>query len=192
MLTKRKLTIYLTFITLAAACNGNTEPDARVESLRENLPVLEETARIWRQDAFLDFADLSVLSGEFRPSPISAHFVSPSTLQQSLLITVDTDGTISTEIVEHTIPVTLGQPISSEEWPLDSPEIFEIALDASARQFMENNVDNQCSFMILERSAITPGRPVHWRVLFQQCEGLGALPQILIDPTSGKRSSLTP
>ncbi len=147
---------------------------------------------MWRQDTFLDFADLAVLSGEFEPSPISAHFVSPSTLQQTLLVTVNADGAISTEIVEQTIPVSPAQPITPEDWPLDSSEILEIALDAEAQLFLETNADNQCSFMILERSAITPGEPIHWRVAFQQCEGLGALPQILIDPTTGDRSSQGP
>jgi hypothetical protein len=192
MTTSWKLTICLASVVFAAACNGNAEPDARVASLRENIPALEETAKTWRQDAFLDSVELAVLSGEFEPSPISAHFISPSTLQQTLLVTVNADGVISTELVEQTIPVTPSQPITSDEWLLDSPEAFEIALDAKASRFLETNAYDQCSFMVLERSLGSPGEPVVWRVVFQQCLGLGALPQILIDAITGDKSGLAP
>jgi len=182
----RMLTVYLAFVLLTAGCNSNDQPDNRVVSLKENIKVLEETARLWRQDSYLDFAHLAVLSGEFEPSPIRAHFVSPSTLQQSMLVTVEVDGTISTEIVEHTIPVTPAQPITLDDWHLDSPEALEVSLDADARRFLESNIGNQCSFMVLERDSPTSVETVVWRMTFTGCLLEPTFQTTIVDANSGE------
>ena len=82
------------------------------------------------------------------------------------------------------------QPITSDDWPLDSPAALEIASDAEARRFLETSANDRCSFMDLERDVGTPGRPEDWGVIFQQCSVVGALPQTSIDPITGDKTSL--
>ncbi len=175
---------FILFLSLAA-CVSNGENDFRVASLEEHLPALEQSAMNWRPDAFLDFAHLSVRSGEFEPSPLRAHFLSLSNLNQSLLVTLASDGSITTEVVNHDDPLIPGAPITNTDWSIDGSEALDIALDDKAMKFLEENLDNQCSFMVLERDTDSLVQSVNWRVTLSSCLDPSVSLTIIIDASDG-------
>lgn len=178
--------ICLGLISLLAACNGGRTSFVEVASLRDNLPKLEVEAMAWQQDAYLEFAHLALLTGDFEPSPIIAQFVSPSNPQQSLLVSLGVDGEVTTEPVTQTTQQTLTKPISDRDWLLDSPEIIDRALNPQALQFLEDHADSQCSFMVLERDNTLADAPLYWRITINECVGDAGLPTIVLDPNTGE------
>jgi len=176
----------LVFVVTLAGCRDGRQP-AKVESLREHLTELTATAQSWRPDAYLADAHIPLQDGNPTEWAISAGFQSPTESGESLLVTVGKDGSIAMERVPHTIPVIQTEPFTDADWELDSAEALEAALDETGRQFLEDHIERQCSFMVLERSFELPGRPVVWWLRLRECLGGGDYDQLtVIDARTGE------
>jgi len=166
-------------------CGNRGRPTARVESLQENLPMLEQAAAAWRDDAYLAFADVPLHNGNSNPWLIATAFQSPSEDSESLLIMLQEDGSLTAERIPHTVPVVQSDPITREDWALDSQEALEHALDEGGRTFLKDHSDRQCSFLILERDPTVPTEPVIWRLTLNDCEVRGFVEHTVINPITG-------
>jgi len=166
-------------------CGNRDRPPVKVESLLENLPVLEQTAATWRSDAYLLDADVPLHNGNSRPWLISAAFQSPSEDSESLLIMLQEDGSLTAQRIPHTVPVVQSDPITREDWALDSQEALEHALDEGGRTFLEDHSERQCSFLRLTRDPTVPTEPVIWRLALNDCEVRGFFEETIINPITG-------
>jgi hypothetical protein len=170
---------------LLAACRGGASLPVEVASLRESLPQMESAAKAWRPDAYLDDAEISVRVRNSTGRRVSAEFNSPSTEFESLGVEVLADGSVRVERVPHTVPVRQVEPISTDDWKLDSAEALEVALDEEGRTFLGAHIDSHCSFLKLERNIGEPGEPVVWRLVLIDCLSFESLPDRYVDPVSG-------
>lgn len=166
-----RILLITVLLFVIAACGDSRNSPARVESLRQNMPALEEVARNWRPDAYLSRAEFPILDGNPTSFLIAAGFQSPTESAESLLVWLETDGVIATERVPHTVPVIQDEPITQDDWTLDSAEALEVALDVEGQSFLEEHADSQCSFLVLERAFDRPDRPVVWWMRLTECFG---------------------
>lgn len=174
-------------ISSIAACSRSGRAPAQVESLRSNLPDLQEVAENWRADAYLSSADLPLTNGGVAPWLIAAGFQSPTESAESLLVMLEHDGSITTKRMPHTVPLIQTEPIRERDWELDSAEALDSALDSTGLRFLEDYSDHHCSFLDLERAFDLPGRPVVWWLRLTECFGGGDFDQVtVIDPISGE------
>jgi len=177
----------IALLLVLGGCKNSQALPVEVASLRENLPTLERAALAWRPDAYLESSEIPLHNGSPASWLIDAHFNSPTTPYESLLVNLNIDGSISTERIAHTIPVRLVAPIAPDEWALDSEEALKSGLDSRRRQFLEVHADSHCSFLKLERDIGEPGEKVVWRLVLREClPGGESLPDIIIDPNSGR------
>lgn len=178
------------------ACSGGEKLPVSVASLRDEFPKLEEAARQWRPDAYLVDANVELLSERSSRSAVTGYFQSPSTEYEGILIYLEQDGSIVSELVPHEIQVRQSVPITNKDWQLDAVEALERGLTVEGRQFLEANAESQCSFMIMERD--TPDSPerVVWRVELGGCLLDPSFQRIVIDANSGElvrqRTYVTP
>ncbi|MEK9136701.1 MAG: hypothetical protein AAB393_06220 [Bacteroidota bacterium] len=183
----RRPHILLSLVLLVglSGCGNGDGLSVKVESLLENLPVLEQTAAAWRDDAYLAFADVPLHNGNSSPWLIAAAFQSPSEDSESLLIMLQEDGSLTAQRIPHTVPVVQSDPITREDWALDSQEALEHALDEGGRTFLEDHSERQCSFLRLARDPTVPTEPVIWRLAVRDCEVRGFFEETIINPITG-------
>lgn len=99
-------------LSLTGCGDGDGLP-VRVESLRERLPELEAAAIQWRADAYLVDATVEILGGDSTNQwLISGAFQSPSEDAHSILLLLEQDGSITSEVVQHPIGVEQVEPIT--------------------------------------------------------------------------------
>ena len=171
------------FIAALVSCNG--QETLRIPSLRENLPKLEEAARVWSADAYLANAELPIRYGSPGPWLVSAIFNSPFEEFEGVLMFLEEDGSIKTEIVPHTVPVVQVEPIESDDWKLDSQEALDIGLDDQGLRYLEEHPRAGCSFLSLERDGVEPGSPVVWRLVLSVPRDPGAGQPTVIAAATG-------
>jgi hypothetical protein len=188
---KRILTISIFILTLISSCNGqatHTPSSGSIEiiSLRETLPILEEEAQSWKSDSYLIWADIELrLKFPDNYHVVTGAFNSFNSENESLLVYLAEDGTVTQEIVEHEIPVYQREPITLDDWEIDSQEALDLMLDQDGLDFIQNN-DWQCSFLKLERLLYKPEQPVVWRLTLMECLGGDYVRHILLDPITGE------
>ncbi len=168
------------------ACANGEELPVQTESLRENLPLLEEAALNWKQDSYLVQAEVELLSGDSQRSLIVAGFQSPSQESESLMVTLDQGGSIVTERVPHTVPVRQTEPILNEHWELDTTDALNKALSEEGRIYLIQNADSQCSRLVLYRNVRKPGEPVEWSLSLSGCLLERLFQRTTIDPNTGE------
>jgi hypothetical protein len=168
-----------------AGCSRTASTPVTVQSLRESLPALVDAASLWRADAYLAGAQVALRDGYPGPRLIDAEFNSPTENDESLWVKLDKDGTVTTEVVPHTVAVIQIEPITNEDWALGSPEALESALDEEARRFLEDLPEINCSFLSLERDARTAGSPVVWRLTLMDCLGRSPVQHTILDAITG-------
>ena len=171
-------------LAVLASCKG--QQSLPVVSLREELPRLEEAARLWNSAAYLADAELPIPGGEHGPWLVSASFNSPTEQYQSLLVFLREDGTIDTEIIPHTVPVVQVEPIEANDWEVDSQEALDIALDEEGMQFLEEHPGAGCSSLALVRIGLEPDSPVVWRLVLSDCLDSWVGQTTEIDATTGE------
>jgi hypothetical protein len=171
---------------MTALVSCNSQETLPIPSLRENLPKLEEAARVWRPDAYLANAELPIRYGSPGPWLVSAIFNSPFEQFEGVLMFLNQDGSIKTEIVPHTVPVVQVEPIESDDWKLDSQEALDIGLDDQGLRYLEEHPRAGCSFLSLDRSGVEPGSPVVWRLVLSDCLDPWTGQTTVIDATTGE------
>jgi hypothetical protein len=189
---KRILTISLAILSLISSCNGEIthtpSPESlNIISLRENLPILEMEANKWKSDAYLLWADIELRQDYPEGYPVMAGaFSSPSSEYEGLLVYFTVDGILKTEVVEHEKPVYQQEPITLEDWTIDSQEALDMMLDQDGLEFIKSKGNKQCSILILERLLYKPEQPVVWRLTLMECLGGDYVRHILLDPITGE------
>ena len=168
------------------ACNGKQELPVSVASLSNELLKLERAAMQWRPDAYLVDANVQLLNERSSRSTVTGYFQSPSTEFEGILIYLEQDGSIAAELVPHEVQVQQAMRITDADWQLDTVEALEIGLTAEGRQYLEENSDTKCGFMILERDVPDAPERVVWRVELAECLLGPSFQSIVIDANSGE------
>jgi len=181
--TRFEVLILLVFVT---GCGRAETLPVRVESLRDNLPALREAAQAWRPDAYLADASVPLLDEGGGALLLDGGFQSPSEQSESLLVRLLEDGTMQAEVVPHTVPVIQVEPITDDDWRVDSTEALERGLDEEGRRYLEEHSTWDCSFLALERSGREPGSPVVWRLLLTDCLDPWSAQEAILDAMSGE------
>jgi len=184
--TTRHAIIGLAFAFGLSACRSGADLPVRVASLPESLPNLERAAIQWRPDAYMVDANIQLLSDQPFRSSMNGYFQSPSTDFEGILVYLEQDGSITTELVPHENEVRQVAPITNEDWQLDAAEALDRALNTDSRAYLENNADSQCSFMILERDVPDSPERVIWRVQLGGCLLDPPFQRIVIDANTGE------
>lgn len=158
-----------------------------VSSLRDNFPEMEQEANPWRSDAYFESADLPLHNGKPSPWAVWAHFNSPSTQYESLVVRILVDGSLEVEVIPHSVPVPQVEAITLEDRTLDSKDALERALDERGERFLQEHASFQCGDLELERLSSDPSHPLVWRLSLREClPGGEILPDILVDPKTGE------
>ena len=80
------------------------------------------------------------------------------------------DGPVSVESFVQAVPVVQIDPITDDDWRLDSQEALAIALDDQGLGLLEGPSGKECSSVVLERQGFEPNLPVVWRLILSDCE----------------------
>ena len=181
----RQVLFCLLLAVSISACNGGEELPVSVASLRNELPKLEQAAMQWRPDAYLVDANVQLLNEQSSRSAVTGYFQSPSTEFEGILIYLEQDGSIVSELVPFEAQVPQAVPITDADWQLDTVEALERGMTAEDRQYLEENSNTKCSFMILERDVPDAPERVVWRVELAECLLGPSFQSIVIDANSG-------
>lgn len=179
----------LVALILIAACTRSRGLPVEVESLKQHLPAIVEAAKSWRSDAYLESASVRLIDESYTSYLIWADFASPSEESESVAVKLLTDGSIDVETFDQVIPGARIEPITDDDWELDSQEAVSIALDDDGRRFLEEQAGEQCSLAILERMNSAAGAPVVWRLVLSECANPLSGQSTIIDATTGKLMS---
>lgn len=172
------------------ACSNNlgTTPATSVVSvisLKENFDALLKEARIWKNDFYLAWAQIPIrMDVSDNPAVIAAEFYSPNMEFESLGVELFLNGSITSEPVEYEVSIYHRDPITVDDWEIDSQEALDIMLDDEGLDFLLST-DTQCSFLMLERRIGQPDQPVVWRLTLMDCLG-PYVRHIILDPISGE------
>jgi len=182
------LIFVITFVLIfIPACNGTEETTTlpgsiSVISLRENIDLLEMEAKSWQSDAYLAWVNMFIrFTYPENARVVTAQFYSPSKEFESLGVEMSIDGVVSKDPVEHSIPVYQQNPITLNDWTIDSQEALDLMLDQDGLEFIKSKGNKQCSFLRLERLRDRPEQPVAWRLTLTECLG-DYVRHILLDP----------
>ena len=168
------------------ACDNGDDLPVNVASISESLPKLEQAALQWRSDAYLVDATIDLLSGHPYLPLANGYFQSPTTVFEGVLIYLEQDGSITAEVVPHENQVRQVIPITKDDWKLDAQEALAGGLTPEGRRYLEENADDQCSFMILERDVPDAPERVVWRVALGGCLLEPPFQSIVIDANTGE------
>jgi hypothetical protein len=182
--------IFLMIFFLSACKNGEIATDNPTEisviSLRENLPKLTEEAKKWQDEAYLIWAEIPIwLNSTGNSTLIAAAFNSPEMELEGVLVELNADGSITMKVVEQSIPIYQQEPITEEDWTIDSQEALKLMLDREGEQFLLSHPESQSSFLTLERKLSDPEEPLVWRLTLTEFLG-ETTRHILMDPITGE------
>jgi hypothetical protein len=162
----------------------------RTLSAQEFYPLALEIAQEWKPDAYLADIEVDFLPEEDheRRLSMSFGFESPSDDRHSVLIFFreDTDEP-EVEIIDHPNPIAVRNPISSEDWPVDSVEALAISQANGGNEFV-TKYDPEMTYLFLrleERRPIVPGVGLRWRVSYSNL-GTGEYIRVMLDPQTGE------
>lgn len=183
------LRTYISFIisiilVVAVGCTP-TKPDVsiKIPSLREYYPMLLKEAQKWRSDAYLDEARIFLFPHFSDSYIISSGFYSPSEDLESLGVDFYQDGTIVSEVFIHGYPISHHNPITLDDWVIDSQKALEYILEADNNQIF-NSDGNDCSYIILERLLPAQSQPIIWSLALWDCSNSARY--LYLDANSGK------
>ena len=183
---QRLIFCLLLFVSiLAAACSTST-PTApktvvKIVSLHEQWANLQAKAAEWYPDAYLVKADIPI-QGAVSPWLISASFQSPSHDKESLGVTLELDGSFTTQRFQHPDPVYQIPPIRRNDISVDSQEALNLLLDDEGLKFLKEH-PSHCSALNLERDPSQPAKPTVWILRLSSC-GLSPSKLTFLDPTT--------
>lgn len=184
------IVIVLLLLFTMANC-GQTHQQVRLRTLsaREFYPLALEKAQQWKPDAYLDRIRVDVLSEETftRRLEMSFGFESPNDDHHGLLIFFSEDSDEpEVEIVYQEIPISVHNPISSEDWPVDSLKALAIAQGNGGDEFLAKH-DPKTALMTLylERLPKVPGARLLWRASFWDLVASEKV-WVMLDPQTGE------
>jgi hypothetical protein len=155
-----------------------------VVSLKTLLSEFENLAQNWHADYYLVSVSLPVGYKDHKPYLCAVSYASPSD-RLTLSIIKTLDGQI---ITEHNSNFSdSSDAIDANDWVLDSLEVFDLAYNYLKPEYAKDENGYFCGRMILRRNPNIPGKPVVWRVYFDNCTSRIGEPiaNIIIDPISG-------
>jgi hypothetical protein len=123
----KHILIALLYVVILSSCNHRSESvSGGFASARQHYGILLETAKAWKDDAYLSWYSFDSLEWGGR---INAHFQSLSDDYHILSVTFDpkTD-VMQQKIIKRDTPIKYHLPISETDWEIDSVEAAEILL----------------------------------------------------------------
>lgn len=182
--------ILLAFFTLTNCTQIPEQGGLRTLSAREFYPMALKIAQEWKSDAYLAGIQADFLpENEFKKQlSMSFSFESPNDDRHSLLVSFkeDTDEP-QVKIVDHPVPISVRNPISSEDWPVDSMKALAISQNNGGKEFL-TKYDSEATHLFLsleERRPIVPGAHLQWRVSYSNL-GTGEYVRVMLDPQTGE------
>jgi hypothetical protein len=182
--------ILLAFFTLTNCTQTPQQGRLRTLSAREFYPVALKIAQEWKSDAYLAGIQVDFLpEDEFKKQlSMSFSFESPNDDQQSLLIFFreDTDEP-EVKIIHHPVPISVRNPITSEDWPVDSVKALAISQDNGGNEFL-TKYDPEMAHLFLsleERRPIVPEASLQWKASYSNLS-TGEYVRVILDPQTGK------
>jgi len=173
-------------LVMSGGCSNGPEVTpamgVSVPPLREWLPALEQEARTWRPDAYLADVHIPIGLGGSHPWLISAGFNSPTDVFENIAVNVEMDGSITVEPFTQTLPVVQVEPITDQDWTIDSQEALNLTLDAEGLRFLQTE-PVQFSALYLLAPDRQRARHVVWRLLLSQSGEYQRT--IILDASSG-------
>lgn len=152
-------------ILVATSCNGNQHYELKPEivSLKEEYPRLLEEAIEWDRDAYLSNVSMPIiLENEGNHLwLISAHFKSQKTDEQSIIIYLNSDRSISNHYENYDQGNIQTMPIVVDDTLIDSSVAITMLVDSFA-DLKYSSLDNAQLF--LEYVRTEPDIPVVWRL----------------------------
>jgi hypothetical protein len=176
--------LIFSIIIMVVACTP-TASDVSIElpSFHKYYPILLEEAQKWQADAYLDEARIFMFPKFPDSNLISASFYSPSENLESLGVYLHQDETITSEAFSHGYPIYHHEPITENDWRIDSQEAMESMLVEAGQKFV-NSTNSACSFMLLKRVLPAQNQPVIWSLTLWDCSD--SVQHFYLDATSGE------
>ncbi len=156
-----------------------------IPSLKENYSIMLDEARKWQSDVYLNEATIHLYPDT--TFAISTSFYSPSTNFESIGIYLLWDGTVETQLFQHSYPIYHHEPITPDDWEIDSQEVLAYVSDEN-RKFI-NSGKFICSFIRLERFLPEENHPVVWFLNLWDCSN-SSVP-VYLDPSTGATINLS-
>jgi hypothetical protein len=146
-------------------------------------PEALKKAQDWRSDAFLTWLIVDV-----RPTKrIAYSFDSASDPNSGFLVYVRQGlgaPLLTTQEVQSNAQTHVDPPLERDEWPLDSQDVFSVALENGAAEFLHQNADSQDWFLQLPSPRRAMEGEVTWRVSLGDL--FGDTLEMIIDPVTGE------
>jgi hypothetical protein len=184
------IVIVLLLLSTVTNCGQiHQQVQLRTLSAREYYPQALEKAQQWKPDAYLADISVDVLSEEdsTRRLLLFFGFESPSDDRHSLLITFQ-EGVDEPKVknIYREIPISVHNPINSEDWPVDSLKALAIAQGNGGDEFLAKH-DPKTALMTLylERLPKVPGARLQWRASFWDLATSEKV-RIMLDPRTGE------
>jgi hypothetical protein len=155
----------------------------KIPSLRQYYPMLLKEAQKWRSDAYLDEARIFLFPYSSDSYVISTGFYSPSENLESLGVYFYQDGTITSEVFTHGYPINHHNPITLDDWVIDSQQALEYMLDADGNQFVKSD-RKDCSNITLARLLPAQNQPIIWSLSLWDCSD--SMKHLYLDANSGE------
>ncbi len=160
----------------------------RVLSVRELYPKALAEASLWRPDAFLVWADVTLRRADSIRAPDAAFaFNTRVDPTSGLLVYVsEANGGTRIETEEAYSPARTNpqRPIELDEWRIDSTEALEIALANGGQEFLGQYPEADSLFLRLEHAIPYATGRLQWRAVFSETFGEGIW--IMIDPLTAE------
>ena len=169
-----------------AACGSTYVPgnSEQIPSLRDLYPQALEIAQIWKTDAHLIWAEVSMRA---LPEVVFA-FNSVSDPGEGALVYVEEPAAQPQFRLEEVPAPGRTEALPAIELPswgsLDSPTAYSISLDQGGKEFLERNPGTQTSWIRLQYVDTPNGGGISWRVTFG--DPLSVTYDVFIDPSTGE------
>lgn len=191
LLTLAISTLLVTFTGLLLVWHmvsiGERKPVAgyypHIGSVRAALNDLHEYAIRWQSDAYL--VEVTLEMGDESPYRMSATYKSPSVVLETLLIYVETDGNIASEIYEMGSSWGQRKAIHDLDWRLDSEDALRIFAANDDIGFCLMSSAQRANRLELTRLSSADNQPIVWRLFLPDCLTAPSGPYYL-DAQTGK------
>ncbi len=184
--------ISLLLISFILISCGQTSQNVHVRTLsaEEYYPIALKIGQEWKSDAYLESIDSDFITEEEIEKQLEIYFSfeSPTNDFQSLLIKFTEDlNEPKIQVVEHSNPISVRNPIELKDWPVNNIKALQVAQDNGGNEFLSKYDSETANLFIRleERRPIMPGVLPRWRVSYANFDA-GKGVDISIDPLTGE------
>ncbi len=180
----KNITSLLLVLSIIVGCNQTQQEipiEITVPSLQQNYKILLDEAKRWERDAYLSEVDINLFP-ETKVYAIYAEFYSPSQENESFGVYLTHDGKLGTDTFFYEHGVYHHEPISLDDWTLDSQDILDFITEADMRRTLVSG-NATCSRARLWRILALENQPLAWIISVSNCKNYKEV--IFLDPNTG-------